>query len=143
MLETVGQRIKRLRKTKNWTQEQFAVRVNVSSQKVSNWERDYTPPSVEDVAKIAEICDTTSDFILTGRTEDQSSTEKKTANEGTSSSISELAKTISRAFHDFDSLPDDEKEFLLEELPETAKWKLEEFRKHKARVLEQNKKSGK
>jgi Predicted transcriptional regulators len=82
VLETVGQRIRKLRKTKGWTQEQFAIRVNVSAQKVSNWERDYTPPSVDDVAKIAELCDSTSDFILTGRTTPSPSGKKDKLAEG-------------------------------------------------------------
>lgn len=51
--------------------------------------------------------------------------------------LAELHKAISRAFHDFDSLPEDEKNFLLEEIPETVQWKLNEFRKAKAKFLEQ------
>ncbi|MGO0058597.1 helix-turn-helix domain-containing protein [Brevibacillus fluminis] len=136
MLETVGQRIRRLRKEKGWTQEQFAVRVNVSAQKVSNWERDYTPPGADDVAKIAEVCDSTSDFILTGRTDDPTPSDKR---ENLDDDLIALYRTVERAFADYDSLPEDEKQFIKDEIgqmPETIKWKLEEYRKHKKRYLE-------
>ena len=104
-METVGQRIRRLRKDRGWTQEQFAVRVNASAQKVSNWERDYTPPSVEDVSKIAEVCGTKSDFILTGRTEAPSSSNKK------DNSLSEYESLF---FYELDKLSEEDKKNALE-----------------------------
>ncbi|MDH6351879.1 transcriptional regulator with XRE-family HTH domain [Brevibacillus sp. 1238] len=67
MVETVGQRIKRLRKQKGWTQQQLAKRVNVSPQVVSNWEREYTPLDHDDIAKLALILETKADYILFGK----------------------------------------------------------------------------
>lgn len=58
---------KKLRKQNNWTQPQLATKANVSSQVVSNWERGYTPPSPDDIAKLSEIFDVRSDFILLGK----------------------------------------------------------------------------
>lgn len=105
MLETVGQRIRRLRKDRGWTQEQFAVRVNASAQKVSNWERDYTPPGAEDIAKIAEVCGTKSDFILTGHTETPSASNKN------EKPLSELENLF---FYELDKLSDEDKKNALE-----------------------------
>ena len=58
---------KKLRKQNNWTQPQLATKANVSSQVVSNWERGYTRPSPDDIAKLSEIFDVRSDFILLGK----------------------------------------------------------------------------
>jgi HTH-type transcriptional regulator, competence development regulator len=50
----VGKRIKELRKIRNLTQKEFADRINVSPQVVSNWEREYTKPNSEDIERIAK-----------------------------------------------------------------------------------------
>lgn len=104
-METVGQRIRKLRKANNWTQEQFADRVNVSPQKVSNWERDYTPPSVEDIAKIAQVCNTESDYILTGRTSPLTSSAK---------SDKHLSEFENLFFFELDKLSEEDKKKALE-----------------------------
>lgn len=41
-METMGERIKRLRESRGWTQEQMAQRFGVSRAAVSKWERDET-----------------------------------------------------------------------------------------------------
>ena len=68
-METVGERIKRLRKLNNWTQNDLAKRVNVSAQVISNWERSYTDPDHDDISRLAKTFDVTSDYILLGREE--------------------------------------------------------------------------
>ena len=40
--ETLGQRIARLRKEKGLTQEELAVKVDVSAQAVSKWENEFS-----------------------------------------------------------------------------------------------------
>lgn len=42
-----GQQIKDLRKKKGLTQEQFALKLNVTRQAVSNWENDKNLPDLE------------------------------------------------------------------------------------------------
>lgn len=63
---TIGARIKLLRKNKNWTQQQLASRVNVSSQVVSNWEREYTNPDHDDISRLAKILEVSADYIIFG-----------------------------------------------------------------------------
>ena len=41
-METFGQRLTRLRKEKNLTQQQLAEQLNISRQALSAWERDKT-----------------------------------------------------------------------------------------------------
>jgi transcriptional regulator with XRE-family HTH domain len=65
---SVGSRLRQMRQRKRLTQSQLADRVQVSSQVISNWERGYTTPTADDVARLAEALDTSSDYLL-GRTE--------------------------------------------------------------------------
>lgn len=44
MSETAGQRIKRLREERRWSQHDLADRLGVSSKTISNWERDQHIP---------------------------------------------------------------------------------------------------
>lgn len=51
----LGQRLTYLRKEKGWSQEQVAVKLNVTRQAVSNWERDKTQPDLEMLVKLADL----------------------------------------------------------------------------------------
>lgn len=63
---SVGPRIKELRKESKWTQQELGRRIGVSAQVISNWERGYTSPSHEDIAKLAKELDVSSDYIIFG-----------------------------------------------------------------------------
>ncbi|MFG6148832.1 helix-turn-helix domain-containing protein [Halobacillus sp. B23F22_1] len=60
----VNQRIRSLRKKRRLTQTMLADKVGVSAQVVSNWERQYTSPDLEDLSKIAHALHTTADYLL-------------------------------------------------------------------------------
>lgn len=56
--------------------------------------------------------------------------------------LTDLYRSVERAFGDFENLPDDEKQFIKEEIdqmPDQLKWKLENYRKAKEKFLEQRK----
>ncbi|MDW0113817.1 helix-turn-helix transcriptional regulator [Sporosarcina saromensis] len=76
---SVGLRIKQLRKSSHLTQKQLAERVNVSSQVISNWEREYTEPGSDDVKELAKVFDCSADYILLGenKTDDAVNEEKE------------------------------------------------------------------
>ncbi|MGG0890293.1 helix-turn-helix domain-containing protein [Cytobacillus horneckiae] len=63
----IGERIKEKRKELKMTQTELSRLVNVSSQVISNWERAYTHPNHEDVAKLAEALQCSTEY-LHGRT---------------------------------------------------------------------------
>jgi transcriptional regulator with XRE-family HTH domain len=65
----VGKRIREIRKILNLTQGDFAKKVNVSSQVISNWEREYTKPNSEDIERIATNLDINPNFLY-GITDD-------------------------------------------------------------------------
>lgn len=64
MNETFGQRFTRLRKEKNFTQEEIAIKLNISAQAVSKWENDISMPDISILTSIADIFDITLDELL-------------------------------------------------------------------------------
>ena len=66
MIETIGNRISKFRKEKHMTQEELANAMGVSSQAVSKWERGETLPDTAILPDLANVLETTTDFILTG-----------------------------------------------------------------------------
>lgn len=64
MKETLGQRLSRLRKEKNLTQEDIANKVNISSQAVSKWENDLSSPDIDTLVRLANIFDVSLDELL-------------------------------------------------------------------------------
>ncbi|MED0676948.1 helix-turn-helix domain-containing protein [Aneurinibacillus thermoaerophilus] len=67
----LGERIKYLREKRGWTQSQAAEKLGVSSQVISNYERDYRSPDADTLKKLAELYNTTTDY-LTGLIDDPS-----------------------------------------------------------------------
>jgi transcriptional regulator with XRE-family HTH domain len=60
---TLGERIKRLRQERNWSQVQFAERLNVHQKQVSGYERGVHSPSVEVLIRMAELLDVSLDYL--------------------------------------------------------------------------------
>ncbi|MBQ2774798.1 MAG: helix-turn-helix transcriptional regulator [Clostridia bacterium] len=65
-METLGNRISRLRRTKGYTQEQFAEILGVSAQAVSKWENDLSCPDITLLPKISELLGLSVDELLKG-----------------------------------------------------------------------------
>ena len=61
---TLGEKIAKLRKERNLTQEQFAGILKVSRQSVSKWERDDAYPDTEKLIRISKIFDCSLDYLL-------------------------------------------------------------------------------
>lgn len=53
-----------LRKSREWTQEQLAERLNVSRQSVSKWESGQAMPETEKMIEISKIFNVTVDYLL-------------------------------------------------------------------------------
>lgn len=67
-LQAIGNRISERRKQLNYTQEFVAEKMNVSVQMISNLERGNKAIKIENLIKISEILDISTDYILTGKT---------------------------------------------------------------------------
>ena len=61
---TVGEKLTKLRKEQNLTQEQFADILKVSRQSVSKWECDDAYPDTEKLIRIGKIFDCSLDYLL-------------------------------------------------------------------------------
>jgi repressor LexA len=61
---SVSNRIRDLRKKHGLTQKELANKLHVSPQVVSNWEREYTTPDAEDIAKLSKVLETKADYLL-------------------------------------------------------------------------------
>lgn len=78
MSKIFGERLRELRKSKNYSQQQVAAIFNVTKTTVSAWETDKQEPCIEDIKKLAEILDTSTDYLLGYENEDGT---KKTTDE--------------------------------------------------------------
>lgn len=65
-IKSVGSLISTLRKQKGLTQNELGERLGVSFQAVSKWERGETLPDTAILLDLADVLETTVDYILTG-----------------------------------------------------------------------------
>ena len=68
MKNTLNTNIKILRTGMGLNQVEFAKKLNITKQCVSNWENDNVQPSIEMLLKLADFFKVSTDFLL-GRTE--------------------------------------------------------------------------
>ena len=61
-----GNRLRDLRIAHNMSQDEVAAAINVTRQAISKWETDHGLPDVTSLGSLAELFDTTVDFLLTG-----------------------------------------------------------------------------
>ena len=60
----IGDRIKELRKEKNFSQSQLARRIGVSQKTVDYWELGTNEPKASYIVKLAELFEVSADFLL-------------------------------------------------------------------------------
>ena len=60
----IGDRIKELRKEKNFSQNQLARRIGVSQKAVDYWEVGTNEPKASYIVKLAELFEVSADFLL-------------------------------------------------------------------------------
>ena len=64
---TLSDRLQVLRKSHNFSQEQLAEKLNVSRQAISKWESGQANPDINNLLKLSDIYETSTDYILTGK----------------------------------------------------------------------------
>ncbi len=64
MTQTIGQVIRKLRKEKNFTQEELAEQLNISAQAVSKWENGTSMPDISQVVPLASVFGVTTDVLF-------------------------------------------------------------------------------
>ena len=76
---TFGDKLSKLRKEKNLTQEQLAEILGVSRQSVSKWESDTAYPETEKLISLANLFECSTDYLLKDNYEKQSEVSKSVA----------------------------------------------------------------
>ncbi len=67
---TLGNKLSKLRKENNITQEQLAEKLGVSRQAISKWESDITFPETDKLIYLSELYDCSLDYLLKDNTEE-------------------------------------------------------------------------
>ena len=62
-----------LRKSKGWSQEDFAEKMDVSRQAISRWENGTALPDAQNILRISKLFNVTSDYLLNDDYEDRTS----------------------------------------------------------------------
>jgi transcriptional regulator with XRE-family HTH domain len=99
-MKVLGARIKRLRNENKMTQKQLSERLSISESAVGMYERDEREPSFEILVQLSEMFKVTVDYLL-GRTDSPNGTVSQKKEE-----------KVNTAFHDFDNITKEEKEYL-------------------------------
>lgn len=61
-----GKRLKRMRNQKRWTQKELAAMVNIGFSQFNKYEMGLHIPSLEKLIQLAELLDSTMDYLLMG-----------------------------------------------------------------------------
>lgn len=62
----VGERILKLRKENNISQEELGFKINVSRQTISKWENNETSPDLNNLKSLAKIFNVSTDYLING-----------------------------------------------------------------------------
>ncbi len=65
-METFGSNLKALRKLNKMNQKEFALKMNTTQQRVSEWECDKVEPSLYNIIKIIKVLDTSFEELTDG-----------------------------------------------------------------------------
>lgn len=63
-MSKTGNQIKGRRVEIGLTQAELALRLKTTSQVVSNWERNYSKPTHEDIVNLSEVLEVSTDYLL-------------------------------------------------------------------------------
>ncbi len=73
-MSTLGERLQKLRREKNWSQEKLAQEIGIVRRLISRYETGVSTPSVETLRKLAAVFGVSVDFLLKDPVESQSTT---------------------------------------------------------------------
>lgn len=60
----IADKIVKLRKSKGWSQEELAEKIEVSRQSVSKWESANSIPDINRIIELAKLFEVTTDYLL-------------------------------------------------------------------------------
>ena len=96
---TIGNRIRTLRKGLNYSQEYLAEQLNVSRQAVSKWEKDLTSPDTKNMIQLAQLLNSTVEYIASGKKDDTKINYEVKENNKLSKKQKKIILTKKKMFH--------------------------------------------
>jgi len=66
---TMGEKIRKLRKAREWSQEELARQLGMTRLAVSRWESGFAEANADGIASLSELFGVTADYLLTESTE--------------------------------------------------------------------------
>lgn len=63
---SMSKRLQELRRKEELSQEELAERIGVSRQAISKWESEQSSPDIENIVRLSEVFNTSTDYILKG-----------------------------------------------------------------------------
>ncbi len=66
---TLGQRIRQLRKLRDWSQDDLGKKIDIHWQTLARYEKGFVIPTADILQKMAEVFGVTADFLLFGENE--------------------------------------------------------------------------
>ncbi|NLK94205.1 MAG: helix-turn-helix transcriptional regulator [Clostridiales bacterium] len=78
---TLGEKISKLRKENNYTQEQLAEILGISRQAISKWESDVTYPETDKLLRMSDLFNCSLDYLLKNTIKSDTKTEDKQTND--------------------------------------------------------------
>ena len=63
---TMGEKLLKLRKARQWSQEELAEKIGVTRQAVSRWESDSAKPDAEKIIALCDLFGVSADYLLRG-----------------------------------------------------------------------------
>lgn len=94
-MESLSERIYTLRKNNNLTQVELADKINVSKSQYIRYETKNTQPPADVLNLLADVLNTTVDFLINGNTQDKAKASLKSAE-------------LLNSFKEIDALPEEE-----------------------------------
>ena len=85
---TLGEKLSKLRKEYNYTQEQLAEILGVSRQSISKWESDIAYPETDKLIELGKLFECSMDYLLKDNITEKNGTQSSYFNE----SVKELSK---------------------------------------------------
>ncbi|MCP4367552.1 MAG: helix-turn-helix transcriptional regulator [Deltaproteobacteria bacterium] len=95
----IGKKINRLRKERNLSQAQLAIKIGTDARRISNYENGVNVPTTDALIKIADFFNVSVDYLVKTEVDNMASTPIKD-------------KNLLRQFEEVDKLPENEKEHI-------------------------------
>jgi transcriptional regulator with XRE-family HTH domain len=106
-VSTLGRRLRLARKDKGYSQVYVSEVTGINNKTLSSYERDYSKPDIDTLARLSELYEVSLDYLITGKEED-----KEDKSDSCKEICSELRELLRKSDIALDGIPLTEEERL-------------------------------